>query len=412
MGNIIDYAHTETRTFGPTDAETRAFGAVDALVLAALSYQKMPGIVPTLDDVEHRYRTVWRRLALFSPRHPLASLRDVVRAPFGGPTLTEIADHLYPADFSVKTGHAGLGDPRLTERLYTGVAASPRFGPIRVAAYEERFSELTQTQFAAVTMLIPMAHGDGHAADPDEPAPTLAIAFRGTDDSFVGWKEDFNMAFQYPIPAQRAAADYVTRVARIWRGPIVLLGHSKGGNLAVYAAMNVDTRIRRRIVRAYSLDGPGFPRDVVAGSAAIESMPPVEKIVPDSSIVGMILETPEPCIVVRSDQKGIMQHLSYSWQIGDDGEFERAPGLKSGSQYFNKALNDWLTGLTYEQRERAVDALFRLLDSTGANSLSSMLPALPKSIPDMVNSFVGLSDEDRRNLLAFVNLLVRAMLMR
>ena len=88
-------------------------------------------------------------------------------------------------------------------------------------------------QFAAVTMLLP--------------GGTLAVAFRGTDDSFVGWKEDFNMAFRYPVPAQRAACEYVCAVARLWRGPMVLLGHSKGGNLAVYAAMNAPEPVQRRV---------------------------------------------------------------------------------------------------------------------------------------------------------------------
>ena len=218
--NIIDYARSETRPFG-VDAP---FNAVDALVLASLVYQDMPACVRTLADVEARSGTFRRRLSSIDVRHPVRSIRHLAAPEFGDATLASVSEALTPDDFHVESGHNGLADPRLTQELYAAIGVNPRFACVRVDASDEHFSEEQQMQFAAVTMLLP--------------GGTLAVAFRGTDDSLVGWKEDFNMAFRYPVPAQHAACEYVCAVARLWRGPMVLLGHSKGGNLAVYAAMN------------------------------------------------------------------------------------------------------------------------------------------------------------------------------
>ncbi|ERL21183.1 PF11187 domain protein [Streptococcus pyogenes GA06023] len=133
---------------------------------------------------------------------------------------------------------------------------------------------------------------DGHKRRKPTYKGTLVISFRGTDDSLIGWKEDFNMAFQYPVPAQRSASAYLDMVARLWEGPIILVGHSKGGNLAIYAAMNADPKVRKRIQHVYSLDGPGFPPEIVTSPAYRTIQPKVTKIVPSSSIVGMIFRDP------------------------------------------------------------------------------------------------------------------------
>ncbi len=240
------------------------------------------------------------------------------------------------------------------------------------------------------------------------PGGTLAVAFRGTDDSLVGWKEDFNMAFRYPVPAQHAACEYVCAVARLWRGPMVLLGHSKGGNLAVYAAMNAPEPVQRRVTAVYSLDGPGFPSQIVGSDPYRSVMPLIVKIVPDSSIVGMILETPEPMRVVRSDQKGVMQHLTFSWQVSGN-DFEYLPQVSPSSQLFNRSLNGWLESLSTEDRERAVDALFSVLRSSHADSISDLMAAGLKAVPTMINTFVGLSEADRRHLIEAMGLLMAAV---
>ena len=387
MSTVLDYVSTATQTFAQ-----RPFNAVDALALACLSYQNMPGIVATLSDTTERYGTLGRRLRHLDFHHPAGLWKSIWTAPFDGPTVTQLNEYLKHHDFIERHGPTGLADPHLTERLYDAAAQSPRFGPLIVCAFERRFSVERQTQFAAETFLLP----DG----------TLAIAFQGTDDSFVGWKEDFNMAFQYPVPAQESALDYLETVAGLWRGPIILLGHSKGGNLAFYAALNATDDTRARISHVYCLDGPGFPETVVDSNRYRDIIGVVDKIVPTSSIVGMILETPEPCIVVQSTQRGIMQHLAFSWQVEQD-HFIQVPSVSPGSQFFNRQLNLWLRGMTTEQRQQSVDALFSILAATGNDGFTSMMTSLPKAIPEMFSSFVGLSEQDRRNIRYVANLLLR-----
>lgn len=126
----------------------------------------------------------------------------------------------------------------------TALAASPRFRNIQMLGYTEQFDAAEEKQFAAVCFQI---------------TPDLCyIAFRGTDSTLVGWKEDFNMAFKCPVPSQKTAVRYLTDAARHCRGKILVGGHSKGGNLAVYAAVKCSEDIQKRIERVYSHDGPGF----------------------------------------------------------------------------------------------------------------------------------------------------------
>ena len=393
-GNIIDYVRTRTGSF-----DERPFNDVDALVLASLAYQTMPDVVPTLADWERRYGTLSARLHTLTAdmshalTAPLASLRTLRHPPFPDATLADAAAALSPQDFDYNAGYTGLADPKLTEMLFAQTSRNPRFSSIRVGAVDEQFSREHQTQFAAMTFLLP----DG----------TLAVAFRGTDTSFVGWKEDFNMAFQYPVPAQRLAAEYVARVARLWRGDLVLLGHSKGGNLAVYAAVESDDAVRDRIRRIYSLDGPGFPSDVVEGDRYRAMADRIVKIIPDSSIVGMILDSPEDCVVVKSSEYGPMQHLAFSWQVDRDG-FVTVPEVSVTSREFKRSLDAMLADMTPEQCERAVDAMFKVLAASDEHGLIGLVEAGPKTIPAMFGAFVDLSDEERQHILEAAGILLKA----
>lgn len=395
MGNIIDYARTETRDFGELP-----FREADALVLAQLSYDDVPDCMPRLEGVESQYGTLRNRVKHFDFRHPFRSIRMLRQPPFDGISIACADDELHHdravPDHDVE--NVGLVDPQVTHDFYHAIAANPRFSDIEMGAFLEQFDGDEQTQFAAVTYRLPSG--------------MLVVAFRGTDDSLVGWKEDFNMAFQYPVPAQVTAADYLARVAELWKDvPIVLTGHSKGGNLAVYAAMNAEDGVKDRIERIYSLDGPGFPEAVVNSFEYASVSDRIVKIVPDSSVVGMVLETPERCIVVKSDVEGIMQHFVFSWQM-HGGEFDKVEDVASSSVTFNKALNKWLANLSKEQRERAVDALFAVLEASGAGSISAMMAAGPKVIPEMLGTYVGLSGEDRRNLNQALAIMLQAALAR
>ena len=179
MGNIIDYARTETRDFGELP-----FREADALVLAQLSYDDVPECVPRLDDVESKYGTLRDRVKQFDVRRPIRSLHMLRKLPFNGVTIARADDELNHdqavPDHDVE--NVGLVDPQVTHDFYHAVASNPRFSDIEMGAFLEQFDGEEQTQFAAVTYLLPSG--------------ALVVAYRGTDDSLVGWKEDFHMAFQ------------------------------------------------------------------------------------------------------------------------------------------------------------------------------------------------------------------------
>lgn len=393
MGNIIDYAREEQRSF-----EELPFNEVDALILAQLAYEDIPRLVPALDDERNMYGTFRGRMHHFPmDRHNLRqSAKALLRAPFSAITLKQMDEVLHGGADSAcqhQVHAVNFTDPAIMHSFVRTVAANPRFSGLRVGAFAERFDTDEQTQTAALTFLLP----DG----------TLVLSFRGTDDSLVGWKEDFNMAFQYPVPAQRMAADYICAVAKLWPGDMILTGHSKGGNSAVYAAMNAPAKIRKRIAAVYSLDGPGFPEHVVTSEPYLSTVSKVHKIVPDSSIIGMVLETPEPCVVVKADCEGLMQHFAFTWQVDGDA-FVRVDDIAPSSHEFNSSFNRWMTGLSREEREHMVDALFQVIHASGATTFSGLIASMPLSLPSMIGAIVGLTPDERKHLMEAMRMLAAA----
>lgn len=393
MGNIIDYAREEQRSF-----EELPFNEVDALILAQLAYEDIPRLVPALDDERNMYGTFRGRMHHFPmDRHNLRqSAKALLRAPFSAITLKQMDEVLHGGADSAcqhQVHAVNFTDPAIMHSFVRTVAANPRFSGLRVGAFAERFDTDEQTQTAALTFLLP----DG----------TLVLSFRGTDDSLVGWKEDFNMAFQYPVPAQRMAADYICAVAKLWPGDMILTGHSKGGNSAVYAAMNAPAKIRKRITAVYSLDGPGFPEHVVTSEPYLSTVSKVHKIVPDSSIIGMVLETPEPCVVVKADCEGLMQHFAFAWQVDGDA-FVRVDDIAPSSHEFNSSFNRWMTSLSREERKHAVDALFQVIHASGATTFSGLIASMPLSLPSMIGAIVGLTPDERKHLMEAMRMLAAA----
>ena len=330
-------------------------------------------------------------------RHNLRqSAKALLRAPFSAITLKQMDEVLHGGADSAcqhQVHAVNFTDPAIMHSFVRTVAANPRFSGLHVGAFAERFDTDEQTQTAALTFLLP----DG----------TLVLSFRGTDDSLVGWKEDFNMAFQYPVPAQRMAADYICTVAKLWPGDMILTGHSKGGNSAVYAAMNAPAKIRKRIAAVYSLDGPGFPEHVVTSEPYLSTVSKVHKIVPDSSIIGMVLETPEPCVVVKADCEGLMQHFAFAWQVDGDA-FVRVDDIAPSSHEFNSSFNRWMTGLSREEREHSVDALFQVIHASGATTFSGLIASMPLSLPSMIGAIVGLTPDERKHLMEAMRMLAAA----
>lgn len=376
---MLDYAVNETRDF--TDY---SFHDADAVAFAMLSYDRIPASVPRLDAVMNQYGSFSKRLQAFNWRNFIESTRALVTTPFVGPSMRQVENDIaaWEREHPNEIDHNIVGETETAHKFYREISRNPRFSVTRISAAEELFDSDKQTQFAAMTFLLP--------------TNTLVVAFRGTDDSLVGWKEDFNMAYTFPVPAQKQAADYLEKIGALWNGNIVVTGHSKGGNLAIYAAMNAPDAIKERISRVYCLDGPGFPENVVNSPEYQSIVAKIIKMVPTASIIGMILyDAPDQeRIVVESTDQGLMQHSCYTWLMRGD-HFVHADDLSAGSKTFQEALGAWLAGLTQRQREHAVNGLFRVLESSGLDTITDMMHAGPRVIPEILGGYAGLSGEER-----------------
>ena len=265
-------------------------------------------------------------------------------------------------------------------RLLRAAADSPRFRDVQLSFYRSILIPKEETQFAAMAFHLP----DG----------TVFLAFRGTDYSLTGWKEDFNMAFSDSVPAQRAAAAYAEEFAA--RHPVLLRfgGHSKGGNLAVYAASKAPEQIRRRILTVYNLDGPGFTEGFLSHDGYLSMVPKIRTIIPESSIIGILLEHRGDFTVIASRQVGALQHEPYSWEIMA-GDFIRVKQMSGHSQFVDRTIKNWIRDMSKEERSAYVEALFGLLSAGGANTVQDLLH--PKNIRSFFSTLKA--DESTRKLL-------------
>lgn len=270
------------------------------------------------------------------------------------------------------------------------MGAGARFGLMRLIGFENQFSEEEEKQFAAVTVVL----GDG----------TAFVAYRGTDATLVGWKEDFNMSFADEVPAQRESARYLNAVARLTDGPLRVGGHSKGGNLAVYASLFCEPQVRPRIREIYNNDGPGLTERMQKCPDYPDLEPRIRTYVPQSSLIGMLMEHTESYQVVRSQGIGVMQHDPFNWQVERD-DFVKEGGLRAGSLYMDKTIKEWAAAVSPEDRKRFFDAVFRILASTGAKSVSDLFAGWRKTMAAILTETAGFDPETRRLLRRIIGLL-------
>ena len=232
--------------------------------------------------------------------------------------------------------------------LLKAAGESQRFGNIRIAEYRKIFIKERDTQFAAVTFLL----DDG----------SIFISFRGTDNTLVGWKEDFSMCFRREIPSQKLAKQYLQDVLMDHSGPVRVSGHSKGGNVAVYAVSQSVPVIRERILEVYNQDGPGFSEAFLEDPGYRQILPILHTQVPQSSVIGMILNRAEPIAIVKSNQSCIMQYDPFSWEV-QGNRLVAVDSLSGNSIFLQLTIKNWLLGMDMETRVRMVDMLFDLLTS-------------------------------------------------
>lgn len=260
-------------------------------------------------------------------------------------------------------------------------AATVRFGQCGLCLYQSRFLPEQETQFAAMTFLL----DDG----------SMFLAYRGTDNSLVGWKEDFNMTYQQTIPAQRLAQEYLRETALVHTAPMRVAGHSKGGNLAVFAAARCSPTVRKRILTVYNNDGPGFTKYMIGDPGYKAIVPRIQTYIPQSSVIGMLLEHEEPFIVIRSKSVGILQHDPYSWEV-EGAHFLPVQEVTESSQFVDATIKNWFAGMSNRERNQLVEVLYGLLTTVEVENAADIFQ--PKNIRAYVKALS--SDADMRHLLS------------
>ena len=325
FSNIFDYLNWR----GDLDFSTVEICEVDALIFSLLSYIDYSDVVPT---------------TIYGVRKPPALLtvtKRYLKAHSGGdiPTL-------------------GLMLSRDIVKLLARASKTKRFGLISPLCFVNRVCDEEEKQFSAIAFALD--NGD------------TFVAFRGTDDTLVGWKENFNMSFMYPVPAQSEAVKFLEEVAAKTQGRIYLGGHSKGGNLAVYAGVKSSRLTRERIERIYSNDAPGFDKAFIEGNDYRSMADRISTFLPQSSVVGMLLEHEESYTVIKSKSSGLLQHDGLSWEVMGN-KFIHLDSITETSRVLDKNMKQFLLEMTREERERFVDSLFEAIqNSTNANTLTEL----------------------------------------
>ena len=275
------------------------------------------------------------------------------------------------------------------------VVTSNRYKDIESCFYVEDTNDLIEKQFSAVTFLLPNN--------------TMYISFRGTDSTLTGWKEDFNMAFMLPVPAQKEALNYVEKVTKLIPRKFYIGGHSKGGNLAVYAGCNLSNNLSTRIIKIYSHDGPGFIKEFLTTSNYQSIKDKIEKIVPSSSIIGMLLYTNENYKIIKSSARGILEHDPFSWLINENN-FIILKNLSDGTVFTNKVINDFLSSLSKKEREIFIDSLFTVLKSTNLTTLDEISKNFIVKLPNILIAIYKLDDVNKKYIIKTIKALIKSCL--
>ena len=313
---------------------------------------------------------------------------NIVSSSFNNPILLHTAARKYLLRHRGEKAYLGAIVPPQIIALMAKASKSRRFGSIRVCGYINHISDENQTQFSAITYLLDEKH--------------IFVAYRGTDDTIIGWKENFNMSFMHPVPAQLEALSYLEGVAEERRENIYVGGHSKGGNLAVYAVVKSKSEARDKVICAFNNDGPGFTREFMESIEYESIRQNIRTLIPQSSVVGMLLEHEENYEVIKSSETGILQHDPFSWELLG-GSFIHLDTITDESKFIDKTIKDWLSEMSAEDREIFVDNLFESLSNVDAKTLTDLNSDRKK----ILKAWNGLDAETRSTVFKYIKLLVK-----
>ncbi len=355
------------------------------------------------------------------PESPFNNFLDYISwrgdLPFGELAPYNVLDSLVFARFSyLKFSAVGYGEietigslcnemKKLSEKrflipddrtLATMLASAKRYKNFAVTDIVYNNDSAREKQFGGLTILLPN----------DE----LYISFIGTDDTLFGWKEDFNMTFMENVPSQLDAVEYLKHIAEKYpKHKIRLGGHSKGGNLAMYAALSASNELQDRILSVDNYDGPGFDQDRVDFNKNPKIISKITTYFPQESMIGRLFDHEEPSIVVESVEAGLMQHDVYSWRV--DPSFNGFVKIKDAKQIkyvINKSLRAWVKDCTLEQRKIFIDTVYESIQGADFDSFSAIRKNPVKAIPPILKAYrSSTTPEDRKQINQIIKLFLK-----
>ena len=330
------------------------FNEVDALILSELVYIHFDGIVPGVEQ------------------EGCITIREA-NARYEKSTVREM---LYYKD---------------KENLFDVLAFSPRFADMTLCNYVNTYDQKEQEQFAA--MHVNISSG------------LTYVAFRGTDSTVVGWREDLNMSFMMPVPAQKSAVKYVEQTVKGLFKKYCFGGHSKGGNLAVYSGVFCNPKIQKKITRIYNFDGPGFNRKMITEEAYKRVEGRILTYVPEQSIVGLLMEHEEDYKVVESTEFAILQHEGFSWVIDRDA-FVLVDEVNKYSKTLSITLKAWLAEMNSAERKAVVDAFFDVFVNAGIQDFMEIVDMDVKTAGRLIKEVAKVPQEQRDKVMKLMKLLI------
>ena len=341
MANVCDYVKWR----GDLNLEQSEFNEIDNLILSRFSYFPFDNIIKeteivTIKELSERFKK-----------------QDVSKLPI-----------LWKDDVD----------------LFPLMGESKRYGEMNATKYVNKIDVEQEKQFSAITILMP--------------DNTIFVSYRGTDNTIVGWKEDLNMSFKSHIASQISAKKYLEMIAVEYPDKKIRIGgHSKGGNIAVYAATFVSNEIKDRIMNVYNNDGPGFCDDVIETPEYQEMIKKVHTYIPQSSVIGRLMNHREKYTVVESVQKGIMQHDLYSWEVLGKA-FVTLEEVTNGSEFVDKTIKEWLENVEPAKREQVIDVVFDILNTTDAQTMKELKNNWFSSAKTMMASYKNI-DKDTKDMI-------------
>lgn len=270
--------------------------------------------------------------------------------------------------------------------LAEAIVRSRRFASLSLSDYRSVLDKEVEKQFAAMIFSLPEL--DYHQ-----------LVFRGTDDSVIGWKEDFQLTYSREIPAHRSALAFLSEHLPNLSGHIAVSGHSKGGNLALYSAVQSSTALREQIAELLLLDSPGLMKSLLEKPSYQELKARMTVIRPQDSVVGVMLYWERSAQLVAAEGIGFAQHNALSWEVDlATNDFVHEDQPTEMSQRLEETFQEWIETLPNQELKQVCDLVFDTILDSGIESLDDIgIQALPQ-IGQMLQEFGNLSDQQKKVL--------------